>query len=387
MARKRANGEGSISKRSNGTWEGKITVGFDPSTGKQIRKSIYGRTQKEVRDKMNELQLQYANVSTVEENDAVEMTLSEWLDTWLADYIQDVKPGTKVSYTSIVDNHIRPVLGKIALQKLKPPMIQKFYNQLREKGLSPKYIKNIHGVLHRALDMAIKIEFIEKNYTSVCSLPKSEMKEIQPLDAPEQRKLLDAIKGEEYEDLIIVDLFTGLRSGELIGLTWDCIDFDKGIISVKKQLVQTRQTGAEYTFGSLKNGKTRVIMPAQFVIQILKRHKIRQAEMRLAAGEFWNEGKFPNLVFTHRDGSHLSQPTVWKEFQKLLEKAGLEHHRVHDLRHTFAINSIMAGDDIKTLQENMGHYSAAFTLDRYGHVTETMRKASSDRMQRFIEAL
>ena len=387
MARKRANGEGSISKRSNGTWEGKITVGFDPPTGKQIRKSIYGRTQKEVRDKMNELQLQYANVSTVEEIDAVEMTLSEWLDTWLADYIQDVKPGTKVSYTSIVDNHIRPVLGKIALQKLKPPMIQKFYNQLREKGLSPKYIKNIHGVLHRALDMAIKIEFIEKNYTSVCSLPKSEMKEIQPLDAPEQRKLLDAIKGEEYEDLIIVDLFTGLRSGELIGLTWDCIDFDKGIISVKKQLVQTRQTGAEYTFGSLKNGKTRVIMPAQFVIQILKRHKIRQAEMRLAAGELWNEGKFPNLVFTHRDGSHLSQPTVWKEFQKLLEKAGLEHHRVHDLRHTFAINSIMAGDDIKTLQENMGHYSAAFTLDRYGHVTETMRKASSDRMQRFIEAL
>ena len=387
MARKRANGEGSISKRSNGTWEGRITVGFDPSTGKQIRKSIYGRTQKEVREKMNELQLQYANVSTVEEIDAVEMTLSEWLDTWLADYIQDVKPGTKVSYTSIVDNHIRPVLGKIALQKLKPPMIQKFYNQLREKGLSPKYIKNIHGVLHRALDMAIKIEFIEKNYTSVCSLPKSEMKEIQPLDAPEQRKLLDAIKGEEYEDLIIVDLFTGLRSGELIGLTWDCIDFDKGIISVKKQLVQTRQTGAEYTFGSLKNGKTRVIMPAQFVIQILKRHRIRQAEMRLAAGELWNEGKFPNLVFTHRDGSHLSQPTVWKEFQKLLEKAGLEHHRVHDLRHTFAINSIMAGDDIKTLQENMGHYSAAFTLDRYGHVTETMRKASSDRMQRFIEAL
>ena len=227
MARKRANGEGSISKRSNGTWEGRITVGFDPSTGKQIRKSIYGRTQKEVREKMNELQLQYANVSTVEEIDAVEMTLSEWLDTWLADYIQDVKPGTKVSYTSIVDNHIRPVLGKIALQKLKPPMIQKFYNQLREKGLSPKYIKNIHGVLHRALDMAIKIEFIEKNYTSVCSLPKSEMKEIQPLDAPEQRKLLDAIKGEEYEDLIIVDLFTGLRSGELIGLTWDCIDFEK----------------------------------------------------------------------------------------------------------------------------------------------------------------
>ena len=85
------------------------------------------------------------------------------------------------------------------------------------------------------------------------------------------------------------------------------------------------------------------------------------------------------------DGSHYSQPTIWKELQDILEAAGLEHHRVHDLRHTFAVNSIRAGDDIKTLQENMGHYSAAFTLDRYGHVTETMRRESANRMQAFIE--
>ena len=387
MARKRANGEGSITKRSNGTWQGRICVCADPSTGKMIRKSVYGRTQKEVREKMAALQKEYADVTNASDLDAMEMTLGEWLDMWTADYLKDLKPGTLVSYKSIVENHIRPILGKVALQKLKAPVIQKFYNQLREKGLSPKYIKNVHGVLHRALDMAIKVEFIEKNYSSVCSLPRGEAQEIHPLDTPEQKKLLESIKGEEHEDLIIVDMFTGMRCGELIGLTWDCIDFEKGLIFVKKQLVQTRTAGAKYSFGSLKNGKTRVLMPADFIMKILKRHKVRQAEMKLAAGELWNEGDFPNLVFTHKDGSHLSQPTVWKEFQKLLDKAGLEHHRVHDLRHTFAINSIMAGDDIKTLQENMGHYSAAFTLDRYGHVTETMRKASSDRMQRFIEAL
>lgn len=167
--------------------------------------------------------------------------------------------------------------------------------------------------------MAIKVEFIEKNYSSVCSLPRGEAQEIHPLDAPEQKKLLAAIKGEEHEDLIIVDMFTGMRCGELIGLTWDCIDFEKGLIFVKKQLVQTRTAGAKYMFGSLKNGKTRVLMPADFIMKILKRHKVRQAEMKLAAGELWNEGDFPNLVFTHKDGSHLSQPTVWKEFQKLLD--------------------------------------------------------------------
>ena len=113
--------------------------------------------------------------------------------------------------------------------------------------------------------------------------------------------------------------------------------------------------------------------------------KIDQEIEKANAKDLWNPGEFPNLVFTHPDGSHLSQPTVWKESQKILNSAGLDHYRVHDLRHTFAVNSLVAGDDIKTLQENMGHYSAAFTLDRYGHMTDTMRRASADKMQAFIE--
>ena len=386
MARKRANGEGSITKRKNGTWEGKITIGYHPESGKPIRKSFYGRTQKEVRDKMTAFRAKQDSTIIPDAGDP-EMALNEWLDTWLEDYLQDIKPGTKVAYASVCSNHIRPALGKIPLSSLKAPAIQKFYNQLREKGLSPKYIKNIHGVLHRALDMAVKVEYVGKNYTSVCTIPKGEAQEIHPLDVPEQKRLFAAIKGEEHEDMILTDTFTGLRCGELIGLTWDCIDFDNGIIRVRRQLVQTRQKGAVYSFGSLKNGKTRTLTPAPFVFDVLKRHKAKQNEMKEAAGELWNEGDFPNLVFTHKDGSHLSQPTVWKEFQKLLKKADLQHHRLHDLRHTFAVNSLIAGDDIKTLQENMGHYSAAFTLDRYGHVTETMHRESANRMQAFIDSM
>ena len=196
------------------------------------------------------------------------------------------------------------------------------------------------------------------------------------------------MKGEEHEYLFLTDIFTGMRCGELIGLTWDCVDFEKGIIMIKRQIVQIRERHALYEWGTLKNGKTRIIAPAPFVMDVLKKQKDRQQQMITEAGSLWKvENKFENLVFTHKDGSHLSQPTVWKQFQKLLKKAGLEHHRVHDLRHTFAVNSLRAGDDIKTLQENMGHFSAAFTLDRYGHVTEEMRKASSKRMQAFIENL
>ena len=397
--RKRANGEGSIRKRSNGTWEARVTVGMNPETGKLISKSVYGRTQKEVREKLNALQTgeqQAVNppaagpgliTDAASEPEQKEMTVGEWLDTWLKEYLADVKQGTSIHYESVVRLHLKPALGDIPLSQLRTPMVQKFYNKLRAEQRSPKYIKNIHGILHRALDMAMRVEYLTKNLSTYTIRPKVVEKPVVPLDAPEQKKLFEALKGNPFETLFLTATFTGMRIGELIGLTWDCVDFENEVIHVEKQLVQTRKKGQKYRFGTLKNGKTRVIAPAPYIMQVLKKHKIAQAEQRLLMGDLWNEGKFPGLMFNHPDGSHYSQPTIWKEFQDILAAAGLEHHRVHDLRHTFAVNSLRAGDDIKTLQENMGHYSAAFTLDRYGHVTETMRRESSNRMQAFIEKM
>lgn len=408
MANKRDNGEGCLRKRKNGTWEAIVTVSVDPVTHKQKFKSLYAKTRKEAKAKMEAFlearsdseavaeaqkehkKKKYGSVTAPEQAPASEDDpyLSDWLEAWHKDYLSDVKHSSKANYRSIIDNHLKPALGSYPLSKLRPPVIQSFYNSLHEeKHLSPKYIKNIHGVLHSALDKAVEVEFAAKNYSSVCSIPKIVEAEITPLNKEEQEKLFAALKGEEFEDLILTDLFTGLRCGELLGLTWDCIDFEKGIIHVKKQLSAPREKGKKPYWSTLKNGKTRIVLPAPFVMNVLKHHKAVQAAQKLAAGELWDEGDFPNLVFTHPNGYHYSQPTIWKEFQKILEKAGLQHHRVHDLRHTFAVNSLKAGDDIKTLQENMGHYSAAFTLDRYGHVVDEMRKASSDRMQKLIESM
>lgn len=182
-------------------------------------------------------------------------------------------------------------------------------------------------------------------------------------------------------------IFTGLRSGELLGLTWDCVDFENGMIMVSKQLAQPRKKGEVFRFAPLKNNKPRTITPASTVFQILRRHKQSQTMQRLAIGPAWNDGGFPNLVFTHPDGSHLSQPTLWKILQKVLAAAGLDAHRFHDLRHTYVVNAFRAGDDVKTVQQNAGHYSAAFTLDRYAHVTATMQKESAERMEQFISTL
>ena len=141
-------------------------------------------------------------------------------------------------------------------------MVQKFYNKLRAEQRSPKYIKNIHGVLHRALDMAVRVEYLERNPTSACILPKVVEKQVMPLDAPEQKRLFIALKGNPFEALFLTAVFTGMRVGEIIGLTWDCVDFEHGVIHIEKQLVQTRVKGQDYVFGTLKNGKTRVIAPA-----------------------------------------------------------------------------------------------------------------------------
>ena len=377
MARKRANGEGSIRKRADGNWEARYTA-----DGK--RHSIYGRTQSEVRKKLAEVTI------TIDHGDYTEdsgLTLGQWMKMWHRDFLGNVKLGTADSYEMQMRVHILPTLGEIKLSALRTPMIQRLYNRKLEEGLSPKSIKNMHGCLHKALDIAVRIGYLYKNPSSNCILPRIEMAEIHPLDTPELSKLLTALKGSEHEALIVTAIFTGLRSGELIGLTWDCVDLENGLIRVTKQLVQPRRKGEVYRFQSLKNNKPRTITPAPFVIQLLKRHKAEQAANRLKAGPAWNDGGFPNLVFTEPNGKHLRQWTVCRTLQQILEDNGLEKHRFHDLRHTYVVNSIRAGDDVKTIQMNAGHYSSAFTMDRYAHVTTTMQRESANRMQAFYEAL
>jgi len=313
--------------------------------------------------------------------------VGQWLDTWLADYLGDVKPGTIANYSQHVRTHIKPALGSVKLKALQPTAIQRMYNDKLKGGLSPKTIRNMHGAFHRSLETAVRLGFIPRNPSSACTLPRAEDKEIQPLDTPDIQKFLTAIKGHSLEAIYRLSMYGGLRSGELLGLTWDCIDFDKGTIYLYRQLLQPRVKGGNYKFGPLKNDKPRTINPAPSVIQTLKAHRIAQLEQRMRIGNLWNDGGFPDLVFTNESGGHLTQPGIWKAMQKLLAAAGLPHHRVHDLRHTYAVNSLRAGDDIKTVQENLGHHTAAFTLDKYAHVTDTMRRESALRMEAFINSL
>lgn len=381
-----ASGAGTIRQRSNGGWEGRYTVGHDEKTGKQIQRSVYGKTQKEVREKLSKITAELDAGTYIPPQ---KLTVSDWLTIWTSDFLGDIRPKTIESYKCQIENHIRPELGAIKLQALNTPTIQKFYNDLGKekdgkKGLSPKSVKVVHGVLHRALGQAVAIGYLRSNPSDYCTLPRREKKEIRPLDEDQSRAFLKAVEGHPFEAVFRVTLFTGLREGEVLGLTWENIDFDRGTIWVNRQLQNTGGEGEKFSLVPTKS-TGRVITPAPTVMKLLKAQKVKQAEAQLMAGPEWSNPW--GLVFTNATGGHLNPYTVYKKFKEVVASIGAPEARFHDLRHSYAVAAIRAGDDIKTVQGNLGHATAAFTLDVYGHVTDQMKQDSAARMERYIEGL
>ncbi len=380
-----ANGTGSIRKIIRGSegktytyWQARYT---DPATG--LQHSINGKSQKEVREQMIEALNDINHGCYVAPS---RQTLGDWLDIWLDTYVaHSVKPYTEDSYRSSCKTHIKPKLGNIRLSALTTLQIQRFYNQLLEEGLSPKTIKNINGVLHKALNQAVRIGELKYNPTDACDLPKVYRTEITPLEQDDIREFVNAVKGCRFENIYMVTLFTGLRQGEVLGLTWDCVDFERNTLYINKQLTKTHKVNGEYVLSPTKNGRSRLITVAPFVMQILSHQRDTQETLRIAAGEAWSNPS--QLVFTNELGGHLTHMTVYKDFKEIVRTIGHENTRFHDLRHSYAVAAIESGDDIKTVQTNLGHATASFTLDIYGHASQKMRQQSADRMEQYIKGV
>ena len=406
---RRAKGTGNLRKRTverDGKpytyWEAAVTVGYDPGTGKQVRKTFTGKTQKEVREKMQ------AAAVAIQDGDFFEpakMTVAEWLDLWLKEYSADWKYMTKRKYEAVCRVHLKPALGATKLSRLTTPQIQSFYNELgrtgkvtakkdksgkpveRREPLSPKSIRLVHGVLSKALNTAVRVGYIKRNAAELCTTPKLEKKEISPLTDAQVKDFVSLCAGEDYGRIYKLILFTGLREGEALGLTWDCVDFKAGTLKIKQQLQRQGETDE---LVPLKNSKPRYLTAPAFVIDLLRDEYTHQIEQRLAAGEVWRawqslEEMKTALVFLRDDGSNITAAALYQRYKHLAEKIGKPESRVHDLRHTFAVLSLQNGDNVKTVQDNLGHATAAFTLDVYGHVSEKMKSDSAARMQAYIE--
>ena len=331
MAKRNASGGGSIRQRPNGKWEARFTVGYNPATGKQIRKSVYGDTQAGVR---KALAAAVAAVDNHTYKEQEKKLLSVWLDEWYKNYCEGLlKPFTCIAYEVEIRKHIKPYIGSVRLCDLNTSHIQGLVRKLQKQGLSAKTVKNVHSCLSSALEQARREGSIAHNPCEFAKLPKVQQQEIKPLTLEQMHILLDTAKDDPYEKVITICLFCGLRKGEALGLSWKQVDFDKAVITVKQQL-QSSTAAGYYILNETKNGKPRTLDAPPFIMQMLKDVQQAQRAAKLKAGKAWaNEW---GLVFTNPLGEHLSRPTMQTHFKRILAAASLPSTiRIHDLRHPY----------------------------------------------------
>ena len=380
MAKKRANGEGTIRKRPDGLWEARVVVGTDPITGKIKRKSIYGKTQSEVRKKMTEVIL---IIDTDRYVDPSKTTVDEWISIWLQKYTSNMRPRSVDAFKSRHKNDIKPIIGHMFVKDVNSQILMELFEYLRVNfHRSASTIHLTYCLLNLVFGTLVDLGKLNANPCLKARkyLPKVTDPGLTKVTDQVLSTFLKAIAGTRDENICMVFLMTGMRRSELFGLQWDCVDFKNQSILIDKQL-SAPLGGEKYHFVTTKNGKQRRIYPPRQVFEILKEEKRKQEENKIKVGNQWDEGDLPNLVFTDGKGKLVNPTTFYSRFKKTMKEAGLPNIRIHDLRHGYATLALESGVDVKTVQESLGHFSAAFTLDRYADVSMKMRDLSARKIE------
>ena len=357
MAR-RAHGEGGITLRKDGRYQGTYYV----ETGKgRERRYVYGNTYKEAADKVFEMRQRYGGGLLY---DAELLTVDEYMDRWLESIRGSIKEKTWVSYEGTARLHICAELGALKLAKLTPLHVQNLYAVKLADGLSASSVNNVHRVLRRALNCAVKWGLLVRNVCAMVDPPRPQRHEMRTLTVEEVQRLLQAVRGDRLEAMYVLEVCTGMRFGELLGLLWEDLDLKRGALHLRRQLIRTK--GGGYYLGDLKDSDARrIALPPEAVVA-LDEHRKRQLEERLRRATQWKDN---GLAFCTEIGTPLDQRNVYRrQFKPLLQQTGLPDIRFHDLRHTYATLMIGEGVSVRTIQRVLGHYTASYTLDRYCHV-------------------
>ena len=386
MAKRRSNGEGSIVKNiRNGVqvgWRASITIGTDDK-GKLIRKQFTGKTQQDVKNKLQEYKKQML-MGVLNED---KLTVSDWFYSWLFDYRkQDLKPKSFQRYHGVYKNYIENTdFGNIKLNDLRTTHLQRHYKKLLDNGVTPTTIRQINTNLKTCLNEAERQGYIQKNWCKLVTLPKKEdNKEVKVLTKEEQQRFLEAIKGHELELLYIVALGTGLRIGEILGLKWSDIDFKNNELHVNRNLQKValyeddKIIGYEVVESTPKTKNSlRTIPVPQNIIKKLKTHKKEQNELILLLQEEYDN---KNYVFCNKLGKPIEDKRPGRNLKTILTSIGIEPIKFHALRHTYATRLFEAGIPPKTVQHLMGHSDIETTMNIYTHVMKEQKLEAIDKI-------
>ncbi len=367
-----------------GIWEARASLGFDPATGKPVRKSFYGKTREEVVEKLARA-LHEASLGVF--SDPGKVTLGEWLGTWLETYKRGkLRPTTLANYSTAIRAYVLPALGSVPLRQLTPAALQGLYNALSARGLSARTVRLVHVVLNASLKQAVKNGLLVRNPAEATEPPKVKRAGVRALSREEVEAFLKAAKEDRLYAAFALALKTGLRRGEILGLKWEDVDFEKGTLKVSRALVEAKdpETGkTRLYFQEPKTEKSKRVIPlTRDLVALLKAHKARQNEERLYFGGAYEDG---GLVFCTELGKPIWPRNLLRTFHRLLKKAGLEHHRLHALRHTFATLLLASGEELKNVQELLGHEKISTTADVYAEVLEEAKRKAVSKLDAFLK--
>ena len=325
MAKRRANGEGNLRKRKDGRWEGRYTAGRDPETGRAIYKNVLGKTQAEAKAKLKQAIEEAKGLDAAK---AGRYTVGQWMEVWFEHYAKvKVRPSSHQTYRGYIDNHIKPNIGKIPLEKLTSLELQKFYKKLltngrvdrlesrhQAKGLSPKTVRNIHQIISSAMSLAKEQKLIVANPAEGCALPRLEHREMKTLPVEQLQSFLREAKESGVYELYYLELATGLRRGELLGLKWEDIDLERGDLRVRRQIARIN---GEVVEAPLKTKNAYRTLPlAEDTVSILLEQKEK------VGGSPW--------VFPSPTGGPISPDSVLHMLHRVLKRAGLPRVRFHE---------------------------------------------------------
>jgi len=377
MAKRRPSGDGMVRLKKENQWEGRIVVGHKQN-GDAIFRYAYGKTQKEMMQKLNALKLKYQDAELNEDSN---ITLSEWLDKWIKELIPGtVRPTTLKGCELICRCYIKPYLGDKKIAFITTNDVQKMYVKLKREGriknhpvhghkLSDNVIIKIHSTLHLAMEMAIAKNLIAKNPTEGTTVPKKKKKDLKVLNDSELDKLTQALNDDkEWGDFFYLELTTGLRRGEICGLKWENFDEEQNKLYIRINIY--RDNGELHEGKPKTNEGERYIILPKATADMLKRRK------RISK---WI---FPNLTTPELP---IAPEKAYRKAKLILKGLNLPDISFHDLRHTFATHAIASGVDAKTLSTILGHTNPSFTLDTYTHVTTDMQQKASNIIENFME--